>query len=214
MAEPVPGAQAGATGADGGDDDAQAALADAAQAGQQQQNLSPDEALAKAQADAARWKAHAQKHEGKWKTANDELTGLRQAQMSDQEKLESRATAAEARVADLEGAVLRNQLIIDFKLDADDAMLIGSGTAEDMTARAELLAKRMNGATGANDAGADGSGLQQQLSQGNAPGAAGTAGRILSGTRPVESLRPGALPATSAQPKDKNAMFREMINQS
>lgn len=213
-------APGGTEGAAVSDDDAQAALAEAAQQ-LATEGMTPEQQIAALQAESEKWKGLARKHEDRSKAnvaAARELADLKKAQMTDLEREKTTRTEAEARAANAEAALLRSELARAYRLDDDLVPLLGTGTEEELTARAELLASKINrsGATGAEgQLGAAGAALQSMVSQGNAPGSAGAAGRILAGTRPVESLRPGALPAsTSARPKDSNAMFREMLDRN
>jgi hypothetical protein len=123
----------------------------------------------------------------KIKKANDEAKGLRsrvkeleayeakvreieESQKSEADKVQERAAAAEKRASDAEAELARERIARRHHLDEDDMDLLGSGTEEQIEARAKKIAAK-NAAVAA---------------------AAGTAPP--SG-KPVEKLRPGATTA-------------------
>jgi len=203
------------------DADAEAALAEAAQQAEADAlaNMPPEQQLAKLKADLEAQKAINRKLDKRTKADAPklaELEQLKRAQLTESERNAADRQAADARVAQLEGELLRTRLARAYHLDDELVELLGNGTEEELTARAELLANRVNGrgAQGAGGQAANGSAdMQNLISQGNMPSVPqGTAGRVFSGNRPVESLRPGALPAgASTRPTSKNDLFRSMF---
>ncbi len=81
---------------------------------------------------------------------------------------------------------------------------LGTGTEEEIDQRAELFAKVINDRAKV---------LAEEIArdQGNGNGGSpGTAGS----TRPVESMRPGASPASGSAPRNNDEWFREMLGNS
>jgi hypothetical protein len=120
----------------------------------------------------------------KIKKANDEAKGLRtrvkeleayeakvrefeESQKSEADKVQERAAAAEKRASDAEAELTRERIARRHHLDEDDMDLLGSGTEEQIEARAKKIATK-NAAVAA------------------ASGTAPPSGK------PVERLRPGA----------------------
>jgi len=205
------------------DADAEAVLAEAAR--QREADalaaMTPEQQLARLQADLEAQRAINRKLDKRTKADAPklaELEELKRAQLTEQQRLEADKAVADARVTELQGELLRTQLARAYGLDDELVGLLGNGTEEELTARAELLANRVNGrgAQGAGGQAANGNAdMQNLISQGNMPSGApqGAAGRVFSGNRPVESLRPGALPAgTSTRPTSKNDLFRSMFD--
>lgn len=203
------------------DADAQSALADAADS---LEGLSPEEVIAKLTAERDKWKGLSRKHESRataGKAAQDELKKLQDAQLTEAQRSEQGKAEAEARAIAAETALLQISIAREYGLDDELMELLGAGTEDELIERAEKLARRTR--TGAASAGGQGPGngaaMQDLISQGNMPSAnapanGGRAGRVFSGRgRPVESLRPGALPAgAKTQPASKNDLFRSMFD--
>jgi hypothetical protein len=106
---------------------------------------------------------------------NQELTPLaaeaekmRTERLTEVEKATARAEAAEKLAAEREGALLRERLARTHGLTDDDLDLLGSGTEDELTKRAEKI-KALKGA-------------------GTPPAP------VVPGAKPVEQLRPGATP--------------------
>lgn len=139
------------------------------------------------QAEAAKWKNLARKHESTAKTNSDaakRLTEIEDAQKSEQQRLQDRATAAEQRALQLQSANARLLAAATHGIPADLIDLLGDGDEEQINERARLLAEKLTAAS---------------------PAPAPTAP---SSTRPVESLKPGAAPA--AREVDPDAWLRQM----
>lgn len=149
------------------------------------------------EAEAAKWKSLARRHENKHLGAlgfksMDELNAMReaakkQAELEDAQKTEvqkatERATGLEQKLADLQSANARLMAAATYNIPPDLIDLLGTGTDEDINARAEALAERLKAATPP------------------APPAS---------QRPVESLTPGATPS-SGTPADPDAWIRKL----
>lgn len=219
MSEPIaePTAQPAATAGDGG---AQQMLADAVTAGQflnrpaqpaapaspPPAQPSPAAASPGAQpetkdweAEAAKWKSLARQHENKHLaalgfTSRDEIDSLRQAaekyrefeeaQKTELQKATDRATSFEQKYASTLAANARLMAAAAYNIPPDLIDLLGSGTDEEITQRAAALAERLKA-------------TQPQA----APAPASQ--------RPVESLTPGAAPA-SATAQTPDAWLRKL----
>ena len=139
------------------------------------------------QAEAAKWKNLARKHESTAKTnaeAAKRLSEIEDAQKSEQQRLQDRATAAEQRTLQLQSANARLLAAATYGIPADLIDLLGDGDEEQINERARLLAEKLAAAVPAP-----------------VPAAP-------SSTRPVESLKPGAAPA--ANEPDPDAWLRRM----
>jgi hypothetical protein len=149
------------------------------------------------EAEAAKWKALSRQHENKHLAAlgfksKDEITQLREAaqkygefeetQKSEIQKATERARTFEQQLADERAQNARLLAAATHNIPPELIELLGSGTAEEIGARAEVLAERLKAATPATPP---------------AP------------QRPVESLTPGAAPP-SAAPADADAWIRKM----
>lgn len=149
------------------------------------------------EAEATKWKALSRQHENKHLSAlgfksKDEITQLRQAaqkygefeetQKSEIQKANERAQTVEQQLADERAQNARLLAAATHNIPPELIELLGSGTAEEIGARAEVLAERLKAATPA------------------APPAP---------QRPVESLTPGAAPS-SAAPADADAWIRKL----
>ncbi|MEU3613522.1 hypothetical protein ABZ725_14560 [Streptomyces sp. NPDC006872] len=139
------------------------------------------------EAELAKWKALARQHENKHLAAlgfksKDEIDQLRQAaqkhaefedaQKSELQRANERAASVEQQLADVRSTNARLMAAATHGIPPDLIDLLGSGTAEEINARAEVLAERLKAA---------------------APAPAPTANQ-----RPVESLTPGAAPASTS----------------
>lgn len=129
-------------------------------------------------------KFDAERAMAKIRKANDEAKGLRsrvkeleayeakvreieEAKKSEDQKIQERADAAEKRAQAVEAELLRERIARRHKIDEDDMDLLGSGTEEQIEARAKRIAAK-NAAAAAVQATAPPS------------------------EKPVEKLRPGA----------------------
>ena len=105
------------------------------------------------------------------------------SQKSEQEKLAEAKSAAEAKLAKVMSTNARLTAAATHGIPAELIDLLGTGTTEEIDARAQLLAKRLTAAT--------------------------TTERP-AGTRPVESLTAGGRPADDPPPLDMDAYLRRM----
>lgn len=152
-------------------------------------------------AEAAKWKALSRKNETRAKenaTAAQKLAEIEQAQMSEVEKANARAQAAEERASAAEQQHFRTMAVAKYDLDPELIDDLGSGTEDEIDARAERLAAIIN--------------RRVEAAGGQAPVNGGVGPQFR--TRPVESLRPGGAPAGDNRPKNSNDMFRDLIGRS
>jgi len=152
------------------------------------------------ESEATKWKALARQHENRHLNAlglksKAELDSLREAagkyaeveesQKTEQQKLTDRATAAEQQLADVQAANARLMAAATHNIPPELIEFLGSGSEEDINARAETLAERLKA----------------------------TAPAPPVNKRPVESLTPGAAPS-SAKPADPDAWIRNLAGRS
>lgn len=143
------------------------------------------------EAEATKWKALARKHETTARSNSDaakRLAEIEDAQKSEQQRLQERASSAEQRAAQLLAANARLMAAAVHGIPADLIDLLGDGTEDQINERAELLAAKLAAA---------------------APASAPTAPPS---TRPVESLKPGAAPA--GEEPDPDAWLRRMAGRT
>lgn len=154
------------------------------------------------EAEAAKWKSLARRHENKHLGAlgfksMDELNAMREAaqkhsefeeaQKTELQKATDRASGLEQKLADMQSANARLMAAATHNIPPDLIELLGSGTDEEINTRAEALAERLKAA---------------------APPPAAAAQQ-----RPVESLTPGAAPA-SAAPMSPDAWIRRLAGRT
>lgn len=154
------------------------------------------------EAEAAKWKALARRHEGKHLDAlgfksQDEIARLREAaqkyteledaQKSELQRANERAQTVEQQLADERAQNARLMAAATHSIPPDLIELLGSGTADEINSRAEALAERLKAA---------------------APAPAPTP------ARPVESLTPGAAPASSAGGATPDQWIRALTGRS
>lgn len=101
-------------------------------------------------AEAEKWKALARKHEDR-ATENakkaTEYDKFVESQKTEQQKLEDAKAVAERLAADTAAELARMKAAVKHGLSEDDLDLLGSGTPEEIEARAERLAARLKGTT-------------------------------------------------------------------
>jgi hypothetical protein len=133
-------------------------------------------------AQAAYWRAQAQKHEKLWKSAKEtnpkEIESLREkakrfdefeeSQKSETQKAVDRAAAAEAKIAEIETRALRAEVAADKGIPA---ALLSGATKEDLEASADALlafrGEKPKPDFGAGDRGADVGARGKQLTKGD-----------------------------------------------
>ena len=130
-----------------------------------------EEKFIKAQAEARKWEDtnRANKH------ATEKLAAIEEASKSEAQKLTDRVTAAESLAAGKDAELARFKAALKHGLSEDDLEILGShGTADEIAARAERLAKRLKAVDavkakskdfGGGDRGTDVTGKAGQLSQ-------------------------------------------------
>lgn len=150
------------------------------------------------EAEAAKWKAMARKHEKGQLSAlgfksKDEIDQLRQAaqkqaELEDAQKTEiqranERAQTVEQQLADMRATNARLMAAATHNIPPDLIDLLGSGTDEEIAARAEVLAERLKAAQPAATPAAQ---------------------------RPIEALTAGAAPASSSATASPDEWIRRM----
>lgn len=189
------GRQGAAQGAD--DRSPEELLAEAATDGDDQ------DPLAKAQAEIAKWKQQSREQEKRAK-ANaakaQQYDAYEESQKTEQQKLSDQLAAAqeEAKTARED----RFRLLAAAQYDLPPSLIghLGGGTEDEITERAEAFAQAINERAEVIAAAQAQAAAQQQPRNGNG-----------GGFRPVESLRPGALPASDNRPNDANAWMRQAL---
>jgi hypothetical protein len=106
-----------------------------------------------------------------------------EAQKTETQKLSDRLAASEKAMQEKDTALARMSAAATYSIPPDLTDMLGSGTPEEIDARAKLLAEK--------------------LKPGNTPAASTPAFG-----RPVESLKPGAAPGNSAQKDDPDTWLR------
>lgn len=150
-------------------------------------------------AEAAKWKAQSRKHEQAAKAnanAAQKYAEWEESQKTEQQRLSDAKAAADRELTDLRSANARLMAAATHNLPADLIDLLGSGTDEEIDARAKLLAEKLAAVA-----------PQPAAPEPAKPTPSPTA------SRPVESLTPGAKPA-SAEPEDPNAWLRRMAGRA
>ncbi|HLR94114.1 MAG TPA: hypothetical protein VK053_06295 [Jiangellaceae bacterium] len=112
------------------------------------QDAAPDTGTGSA-GDVDKWKAIARKHEQRAKENADkakEYDAYVESQKSESQKLTDAQKAAEARATAAEADAARLRAALEHGLSKDDLDLLGSGTADEITQRAERLAERLKSA--------------------------------------------------------------------
>lgn len=116
----------------------------------------------------------------------EEYQRLVEASQSDQERQERAIAEAQRTAETAQAQALRYEVALEHGLTKDDFELLGSGTKEELSARATYLAQLKAAATAAASA---------------QPAAPATP---TPGQRPVEQLRPGATPSAAVSEDDAN----------
>jgi hypothetical protein len=195
-----PGASAGTT-AGAGDRSAEELLSDALSDDGDGKDGDTASALKTAQAELAKWKTQARENEKRAKANADKAKNYdayEESQKSEQQKLADRASAAEQRATEAEGRYFRTLAAATYDLPVSMIDQLGTGTEDEINARAETLAAAINERAAVLSA-------AQAQANGQQRGGNGA------GFRPVESLRPGGLPASGNKPSDPNAWIRQAL---
>lgn len=202
-----PAGQDAGTAPDTGADDGRSAeelLADAVS--------TPDDGqdpLARAQAEAAKWKETTLKAEARANKAAltakanagaaARLAAIEDANKTEIQRATDRAIQAEDRAAKAEGLYHRTLAAANHDIPPSLIDLISGSTEDEITASAEALAAAINDRAG-----------DIAAASARANGLTGQPQRPAS-TRPVESLRPGAVPASAPDDNDPNAWLRNAV---
>jgi hypothetical protein len=147
------------------------------------------------------WKTQARKQEARARDnaakakAHDDYV---ESQKTEQQKLADRANEAEQRATEAEAAHHRLLAAANNDLPPELVDVLGTGTEDDINARAEAIGKAIT--TRVNE-------LLAAARNGQAPRQTGNG-------RPVEQLTPGASPGAGGTPMDNNGWFREMLGNS
>lgn len=166
-----------------------------------------DDPLARATAEAAKWKDVSLKAEARANKAAatakanagaaQKLAAIEDANKTEIQRATDRAVQAEERATQAEGRYHRTLAAAQHEIPPSLIDLITGSTEDEITASAEALAAAINErATDIASATARANGLQPQRPQ---------------STRPVESLRPGAVPASAPDNNDPNAWIRAAV---
>jgi hypothetical protein len=194
--------------APGEDRSAEAMLADAVGSGDGQDGAGDDPAaqLKKVQADYARlqrqsrtWETRAKENAAKAK----DFDAYTESQKTEQQKLADAAAAAEERATRAEQRYLRTMAAAEHDLPVSLIDRLAGVTEEEINASAEQLAAAINeraAVLAAAQAQVAGNGQQQ-----------GQPRNGTTGYRPVESMRPGALPASDNKPANPNTWLRDQL---
>jgi hypothetical protein len=158
------------------------------------------------QAEIAKWKSLARKHESTAKQNADaarKFAEWEDSQKSEQQRLADQLAAAEQRAVQAE--IGRAKLMAAATYDIPVSMLdrIGGATEDEINEAAEAIAAEINAAVEAEVAKrlAAAPAVQPEPVQ-------------PARTRPVESLSPGALPPGNGEPIDGNAFLRRMAGRT
>jgi Domain of unknown function (DUF4355) len=161
----------------------------------------PAKQLAAARAEAKKWRELSRKTEAQAKKGADaqkRLAEIEEANKTEAQKLADRAAAAEAARAEAEAKYHRTLAAAQYGLPPALIDRIAGGTEDEITESAETLAAVIN---------------EQVETQVAARIAALTQNGGSRGTRPVESMRPGAIPASDAAKNstNPNVAFRQLL---
>lgn len=165
--------------------------------------------------DVAKWKALARKHEQRAKenaTAQTELQALKDKDKSELQKATERAQKAEAERLTERSERFRLLAAASNGLSPDMVGYLGTGEQDEIDARAKELRGAIDNAVQAQLV-VELEKYGIKLNANGQPQTAQAAASMALGRRPVESLRPGSVPAGNGQPLTNNDMFRGMLGQ-
>jgi hypothetical protein len=161
-----------------------------------------EDPLAKAQAEIAKWKAQSREQEKRAK-ANaakaQQYDAYEESQKTEQQRLSDQLAAAQREAQDAREDRFRLLAAAQYDLPPSLISHLGGGSEDEITERAEAFAQAINERAAVLAAAQAQAAQQQQPRGGNGFG------------RPVESLRPGALPASDNKPADPNAWIRQAL---
>lgn len=162
-----------------------------------------EDPLAKAQAEIAKWKQQSREQEKRAK-ANaakaQQYDAYEESQKTEQQRLADQLAAAQQEARDAREDRFRLLAAAQYDLPPSLIGHLGGGSEDEITERAEAFAQAINERAEVIAAAQAQAAAQQQPRNGNG-----------GGFRPVESLRPGALPASDNRPNDANAWMRQAL---
>jgi hypothetical protein len=208
-AAPAAAAQPAAPSPGVADRSAEQMLADAASSGAEDGDGGGEDP-AKQIADLQRKLADARKHQRTWEgrskanqDAADKLAQLEDANKTEVQRAADRAAAAEDRATKAEQLYHRTIAAARYELPPELIEYVSGGTEDEVNTSAEALASAINTRVAEQ--------VAAQIATLTAAAANGGAhqGRP---QRPVESLRPGALPAAQAAATDGSAWIRQALD--
>jgi hypothetical protein len=160
-----------------------------------------EDPLAKAQAEIAKWKQQARENEKRAKANADKAKNYdayEESQKTEQQRLADQLAAAQREAQDAREDRFRLLAAAQYDLPPSLIGHLGGGSEDEITERAEAFAQAINERAEVIAAAQAQAAAQQQPRNGG-------------GFRPVESLRPGALPASDNKPADANAWMRQAL---
>lgn len=171
---------------------------------------------AKLAEEVSKWKSLARKHEATAKqntAAARRLQEIEDANKTELQKAQDAANAAEERARKAEENHNRVIAAATHDLPVELIDVLGSGTEDEIMARAESIATAVNERAQALAKQIVESMGMQFPANGNGSATAAGAARMagMAGTRPVESMRPGATPASGGSPRSREDWFRAMV---
>ena len=185
-----------------GDRSPEELLADAAADGD-----GTEDPLAKANAELAKWKQQARDNEKRAKLNAEKAKNYdayEESQKTEQQRLADQLAAAQREAQDAREDRFRLLAAAQYDLPPSLIAHLGGGTEDEITERAEAFAQAINERAAVLAAAQAQAAAQEQPRNGNG-----------AGFRPVESLRPGALPASDNKPAaNPNEWFRGMLASS
>jgi hypothetical protein len=183
-------------------------LADAASSGAEDGD---GEDPAKQIADLQRKLADARKHQRTWEgrskanqDAADKLAQLEDANKTEVQRAADRAAAAEERAATAEQLYHRTLAAARYELPPELIEYVSGGTEDEVNTSAEALASAINTRVAEQ--------VAAQIATLTSAAAANGGAHQGRPQRPVESLRPGALPAAQAAATDGSAWIRQALD--
>ena len=166
-----------------------------------------EDPLAKANAELAKWKQQARDNEKRAKLNAEKAKNYdayEESQKTEQQRLADQLAAAQREAQDAREDRFRLLAAAQYDLPPSLIGHLGGGTEDEITERAEAFAQAINERAAVLAAAQAQAAAQEQPRNGNG-----------AGFRPVESLRPGALPASDNKPAaNPNEWFRGMLASS
>lgn len=149
----------------------------------------------------AKWKDLARKHEKNAKANSAAAKQLQEIEDANKTELQKALDAQKAAEEERDTAIMTHNRVMAAAAHNLPVELIddlGSGTEEEITARAERIASAIDTRARA---------LAEQMAQGNGSGMLPR-----SGARPVESMRAGSAPANGDTPNTLDGWFRNLVS--